>query len=104
MALPNNLYSFVGDANSMIEIGLFRLTSFQYVNSPFSATFSAVIGDELYEIVLYADDFLGHPMTGTLVKRGTITAPSSPATGAFLVYNGSAWVAQTLAAWQGGNY
>jgi len=33
-----------------------------------------------------------------------ITAPSSPATGAFLVYNGSAWTAQTLATWQGGNY
>lgn len=33
-----------------------------------------------------------------------ITAPSSPATGAFLVWNGSAWVAQTLSTWQGGNY
>ena len=33
-----------------------------------------------------------------------IPAPSSPATGAFLVYNGSAWVAQTLSTWQGGNY
>lgn len=33
-----------------------------------------------------------------------ITAPSSPATGAFLVYNGSAWVAQTLSTWQGGSY
>lgn len=33
-----------------------------------------------------------------------ITAPSSPATGAFLVYNGSAWTAQTLATWQGGSY
>lgn len=33
-----------------------------------------------------------------------ILAPSSPATGAFLVWNGSAWTAQTLSAWQGGNY
>lgn len=33
-----------------------------------------------------------------------ITAPSSPATGAFLVYNGSAWVAQTLATWQASSY
>ena len=33
-----------------------------------------------------------------------IPAPSSPASGAFLVWNGSAWVAQTLATWQGGNY
>lgn len=33
-----------------------------------------------------------------------IAAPSSPASGAFLVWNGSAWVAQTLATWQGGAY
>ena len=33
-----------------------------------------------------------------------IPAPSSPATGAFLVWNGSAWVAQTLSEWSGGNY
>lgn len=33
-----------------------------------------------------------------------IPAPSSPATGAFLVWSGSAWVAQTLATWQGGSY
>lgn len=33
-----------------------------------------------------------------------IAAPSSPATGSFLVYNGSAWVAQTLSTWQGGSY
>ncbi len=33
-----------------------------------------------------------------------ITAPSSPAAGAFLVWNGSAWAAQTLSTWQGGNY
>ena len=35
---------------------------------------------------------------------GAIAAPSSPATGAFLVWNGTAWVAQTMSAWQGGNY
>lgn len=33
-----------------------------------------------------------------------IPAPTSPATGSFLVYNGTAWVAQTLQTWQGGNY
>lgn len=33
-----------------------------------------------------------------------ITAPSSPATGAFLVWNGSAWTAQTLSTWNGGSY
>lgn len=33
-----------------------------------------------------------------------ITSPASPASGAFLVWNGTAWVAQTLATWQGGSY
>ena len=40
----------------------------------------------------------------SLSDIGAIAAPSSPETGAFLVWNGSAWVAQTLATWQGGNY
>lgn len=35
---------------------------------------------------------------------GAIAAPSSPATGAFLVWSGSAWVAQTLATWSAGSY
>lgn len=35
---------------------------------------------------------------------GAIAAPSSPASGAFLVWNGSAWAAQTLSTWQGGAY
>lgn len=33
-----------------------------------------------------------------------ILAPSSPATGAFLVWNGSAWAAQTLSTWQASSY
>jgi len=33
-----------------------------------------------------------------------INAPSSPSSGAFLVYNGTAWVAQSLSTWQGGSY
>lgn len=33
-----------------------------------------------------------------------IPAPSSPTTGDFLVYSGSAWVAQSLSTWQGGSY
>lgn len=44
-----------------------------------------------------------HPMP-TAANVGAIAAPSSPATGAFLVWSGSAWVAQTLSAWQGGSY
>lgn len=34
----------------------------------------------------------------------SIPAPSSPSSGDFLVYNGTAWVAQSLSIWQGGNY
>jgi hypothetical protein len=33
-----------------------------------------------------------------VIDAGKITAPSSPATGAFLVWDGSAWTAQTLSA------
>lgn len=40
----------------------------------------------------------------TAADVGAIAAPSSPASGAFLVWNGSAWVAQTLSTWQGGSY
>lgn len=35
---------------------------------------------------------------------GAIPAPSSASAGDFLVYNGSAWVAQSLSTWQGGSY
>lgn len=44
-----------------------------------------------------------HPKP-TAADVGAIAAPASPATGAFLVWNGSAWTAQTLSTWQGGNY
>lgn len=44
-----------------------------------------------------------HPMP-TAANVGAIASPSNPSTGAFLVWNGSAWVAQTLSTWQGGNY
>ena len=40
----------------------------------------------------------------TAADVGAIASPSSPATGAFLVWSGSAWIAQTLSTWQGGNY
>lgn len=40
----------------------------------------------------------------TASEVGAIAAPASPASGAFLVWNGSAWVAQTLATWQASSY
>lgn len=35
---------------------------------------------------------------------GKIDKPSSPSSGDFLCYNGTAWVATTLSVWQGGSY
>ena len=40
----------------------------------------------------------------TAAQVGAIAAPASPASGAFLVYNGTAWVAQTLPTYNGGSY
>ena len=39
-----------------------------------------------------------------VIDTTKITAPSSPTSGAFLVWDGSAWTAQTLSVWQGGSY
>ena len=49
-------------------------------------------------------DTIQGSIPSTAADVGAIAAPSSPATGAFLTYNGSAWVAQTLATWSGGSY
>lgn len=38
------------------------------------------------------------------LDEGKIDKPSNPSSGAFLVWSGTAWVAQTLATWQGGSY
>ena len=35
---------------------------------------------------------------------GAIALPTSPASGDFLVYNGSAWVAVSMEEWEGGSY
>lgn len=40
----------------------------------------------------------------TAADVGAIAAPSSPTSGQFLVYDGTAWVAQTLSTWAGGSY
>lgn len=40
----------------------------------------------------------------TAADVGAITAPSTPTTGDFLVWNGSAWAAVSLSTWQGGSY
>lgn len=40
----------------------------------------------------------------TAANVGAIALPSNPSTNDFLVFNGSAWVAQSLSTWQGGSY
>lgn len=53
------------------------------------------------------DGFYVNDITGggsTTGDPNKITAPENPSTGQFLVYNGTAWVAQTLSEWQGGSY
>lgn len=44
-----------------------------------------------------------HPMPSA-ANVGAIEAPSSPTAGAFLMWSGTAWVAQTYTEWQGGSY
>ena len=50
-------------------------------------------GGTIYEITSTNVDF-----------SGKIDKPANPASGSFLVYDGTSWVAQTLDTWQGGNY
>ena len=50
------------------------------------------------------NDIQDEVIANAAAVAGAIPAPQSPASGAFLVWNGSAWAAQTLAVWQGGNY
>ena len=48
-----------------------------------------------------------NPVQNKVVKAavdGKISSPSNPTAGQFLVFNGTAWVAQTLPEWQGGSY
>lgn len=56
----------------------------------------------------YSNGTLTLNFTGSIPSTasdvGAIAAPSSPATGSFLVYDGSGWSAQTLSTWEGGNY
>lgn len=59
-------------------------------------------------VVLSASD-IGYDSSNVATKLSAldtdkISKPASPASGAFLVWNGTAWTAQTLTVWQGGNY
>lgn len=71
--------------------------------SPYTSNPSALGTASAGSVNQYSRGDHVHPMP-TATQIGAIPAPSSPTTGAFLVWNGSAWVAQTLSTWQGGSY
>jgi len=104
-----------------------RVTEFAGLRTNFApeydSTATYTVGDlVLYEGVMYecntaittAEEWTAGHWTQTKVSdevaeltrqlSDKITSPTSPASGAFLVWDGTAWVAQTLATWQGGNY
>lgn len=58
--------------------------------------------DELNERIDEVNSYLINALN--VLDERKIEAPLNPETGAFLVWNGTAWVAQTLATWQGGSY
>lgn len=49
-------------------------------------------------------DMTSAVQTALAKAAAAIPGPTNPATGAFLVWDGNDWVAQTLSVWQGGNY
>ena len=71
-----------------------------------------IVLSDPYNSIVFA--YTGATNNGALATYGTsiyplstsacIPAPASPTTGDFLCWNGSAWVATTLSAWQGGSY
>ena len=72
-------------------------------HSPYTSTPAALGTASAGSSANYSRGDHVHPMPSAS-DVGAIAAPSSPTSGQFLVYNGSAWVAQTLATWQGGSY
>lgn len=108
--------SFFGGGKTIVFNGKYNNYAYSYVR------FVVQMADHSYSTAIYnslvaAFTLLSSTDSSLSVKRAAadakaigdalaakIPAPSSPATGAFLVYNGSAWVAQTLSTWQGGSY
>jgi hypothetical protein len=87
---------------------VYRLTKRNAANS---YDFSAVVGvlnDQYVNTFTVHNSTWGSPVAKKIPAApedvGAIAAPASPSAGQFLVYNGTAWVAQTLTTWQGGSY
>lgn len=77
-----------------------KIKDLQYVDG--------LIGD--YELLTSKPQINGHELSGDQsfedLGLGTyIERPANPTKGAFLIFNGNAWVGQTIEMWQeGGNY
>lgn len=86
---------------------VYTLTNKTVSGNVTSYNFVAATRTTLYVVTVTSSNIWAY--TDTVIPTsasdvGAIAAPSSPATGAFLVWDGSAWVAQTLSTWQGGSY
>lgn len=101
----------IGKALSPKTVSSGKVTEWQYVAtggggsspSPYTSNPAALGTASAGSSDDYARGDHVHPMP-TAANVGAIALPVSPSSGDFLVYNGSAWVAQSLSTWQGGNY
>lgn len=108
--------SFFGGDKTIVLNGQYNNYTYSYVR------FVVQMADHSYSTAIYSSlvaafTLLSSTDSSLSVKRAAadakatgdalaakIPAPSSPATGAFLVWDGSAWTAQTLSTWSGGSY
>lgn len=79
IAFPNNVYQFIGDSNSLIPLGYFRLTTFDATTTPYSVTFAGEVDGDVYEITMTGERSTTNPMTGTITKVSSATSPASAA-------------------------
>lgn len=95
----------IGDIVSVIRkpYGItesFRITELTEVYESGKIEINPVFGTPLPTKVDWGEDVYQDGESG----EGGIPAPASPSAGQFLVYDGTNWVAQTVATWNGGSY
>ena len=104
-------------ATQTVDISITSATSFN-VTAPIGGTGSITISHTSADVISFSQVYGQEEITASGILKGNgaggvsaaaagadyIAPPSSPATGAFLVYDGTAWVAQTLPTYNGGSY
>lgn len=101
----------IGKALSPKTVSSGKVTEWQYVPasgggsspSPYTSNPAALGTASPGSSDAYARGDHVHAMP-TAANVGAIALPSNPSINDFLVFNGSAWVAQSLSTWQGGSY